>query len=88
MKQLFNSNRIFRYENIDKKLEIINPNSYRMGREKIDELMSIQQSGFTILQQGVNQSGRDTWNKLNGLQIPENINIEYFKIEEKKEHNR
>lgn len=88
LKQLFNANRIIRHEGSDKNIEILNPTSYNLGRMKKDKLISMQHGECAILQIGINQSGRDSWNELNELEVAENINIEYFKIEEKKEHDR
>lgn len=79
LKQLFNANRVFKFENDNKPLPIINPTDYtQRSNTKLESLLKTGES--YIIQEGFNQSGRDYWNKEQNQNIKDNLNIEYFTI--------
>ncbi len=76
-KQLFNSNRIFKFEDDNSVIPIANPNDYT--NKQIDSSL-LNDAKAVIIQEGFNQSGRDYWNKEQNKNISNDLNIEYFSI--------
>ncbi len=78
-KQLFNANRIFRFEGQEQNVTIGNPNDYHgYLNTKIDSLFKDEE--VIVIQQGFNQSGRTDWNKEHSVKVKYNLNIEYFEV--------
>lgn len=73
--QLFHANRTFKFQNSGKELRLVNPYDYGLkGYKDID----FHDEEILIIQNGFNQFGRISWNKLHGLNIQ--TNIEFFEI--------
>lgn len=78
-RQLFNANRIFRFEGQENNITIANPNGYHNYLStEIDSLF--KDEDVIVIQQGFNQSGRTDWNKVYGEKVKDNLNIEYFEV--------
>lgn len=78
-KQLFNANRIFRFEGQEKIIPIANPNDYHgYLNTEIDSLFKNEE--VIVIQQGFNQSGRTAWNKEHAGKVKNSLNIEYFEV--------
>jgi len=79
LKQLFNANRIYRFEGQKVHIPILNPSDYTY--RFIEELdIDFNESEVVIIQKGFNQSGRNKWNKEFDEDVNKNMNIEYFEI--------
>ncbi|MFB6342882.1 hypothetical protein ACE1ET_14235 [Saccharicrinis sp. FJH62] len=79
LKQLFNANRIFRFEGQKKNITIANPNDYgNFLNSNIDSLF--KDEDILIIQKGFNQSGRAEWNKEHEEEVKNASNIEYFEV--------
>ena len=78
LKQLYNANRSFRFDNQEKIIPIANPKDYKQSSKRFDNLFN--DGDVIIIQKGFNQSGRNDWNKEHNQSIKDNLNIEYFTI--------
>lgn len=78
-RQLFNANRIFRFEGQEKNITIANPDQYYgYLSSEIDSIFKSEK--VIVIQQGFNQSGRTDWNKEHAEKVKDNLNIEYFEV--------
>jgi hypothetical protein len=80
LRQLYNTNRTFRFIGHDKDIAIANPDNY--SDKKIDSIYKDEE--FIVIQKGINQSGRKDWNRENNENIPNNLNVEYFELKRNK----
>lgn len=77
--QLFITNRIFKFQNMEASIPVMNSNQY--GKKPGAEPDSVfNNSQFAIIQKGFNQSPRNDWNEKLNENISNHINIEYFEI--------
>lgn len=82
LKQLFNANRIFRFEGEERQISILNPNGYGKGLDAKSKSV-LEDQGVVIVQKGFNQSPRNDWNTAYGENVKDKWNIEYFEIRER-----
>ncbi len=80
LRQLFNTNRTFRFKGQKKKITIVNPND----NQDILRDNSFKGEEVIVVQKGFNQSGRSSWNRENNENVPNNLNIEYFEVQRMK----
>jgi hypothetical protein len=79
LKQLFNVNRIFKFEGQKVMIPIFNPNDYSIKMD-VESEMTFNENEIVIIQKGFNQSGRNDWNKKFDEDVKDNLNIEYFEV--------
>jgi hypothetical protein len=77
--QLFNANRIFRFEGQKEQIPILNPSDYT-NQFNLNLNIDFNESDVIVIQKGFNQSGRNKWNKEFDEEVKDNLNIEHFEI--------
>lgn len=79
LRQLFNANRIFKFEGHTKNITIANPNNYNENKNPdIDSLFRDEE--VIVVQKGYNQSARNQWNEAHTQNAGNTLNIEYFEM--------
>ncbi len=79
LRQLFNANRLFRFEGQEENITIANPNGYQGYFDPPSDSI-YKDEKVIVIQQGINQTGRADWNKEYGEKVENKLNIEYFEI--------
>lgn len=78
-KQLFNANRVFKYEGQEDNIKLANPNNYRWDISQATDIR-FKDNEVIVIQKGYNQYGRTLWNEDHKENVKNNLNIEGFEV--------
>ncbi len=84
LNQLFNANRVFVFEGLSAPIPVFNPNDYRKVLDA-NASLPFQENAVVVIQKGFNQSPRNQWELVHGIEVNDSLNIEYFEIRSLKE---